>query len=242
VTERPTSYRTERIIVTVLLVLAASPLVVRTFFFQTFAIPSGSMVPTVLSGDYIFVSKSAYGYTHYSLPFSPPLFSGRILAAEPQRGDVVVFRHPKDDSTDYMKRIVGLPGDRIQMIRSVLHINGVPTRRERISDYVDSEGGRAVKVRRWRETLPNGVSYDTLDVVENGYYDDTPVYAVPAGHYFMMGDNRDNSTDSRVLRSMGYVPFENLIGRVSVIFWSIDKSSDKADPDFRFERIGTPVR
>ena len=241
-TERPTSYRTERIIVTVLLVLAASPLVVRTFFFQTFAIPSGSMVPTVLSGDYIFVSKSAYGYTHYSLPFSPPLFSGRILAAEPQRGDVVVFRHPKDDSIDYMKRIVGLPGDRIQMIRSVLHINGVPTRRERISDYVDSQGGRAVKVRRWRETLPNGVSYDTLDVVENGYYDDTPVYAVPAGHYFMMGDNRDNSTDSRVLASMGYVPFENLIGRVSVIFWSIDKSSGNAEPDFRFERIGMAVR
>src|SRR5213593_28497 len=163
--------------------------VIRTFLFQPFNIPSGSMKATLLVGDYLFVSKYSYGYSHYSLPFSPPLFPGRIWASQPNRGDVVVFRLPKDDSTDYIKRVIGLPDDRIQMINGLLHINGEPVKRERIEDFVDDEGGRASRVKRWRETLPNGVSYTTLDMVENGYYDNTPVYTVPRGHFFMMGDN-----------------------------------------------------
>src|ERR1700724_45180 len=173
-------------------------LVIRTFLFQPFNIPSGSMKATLLIGDFLFVSKYSYGFSHYSLPFSPPLFSGRILASPPQRGDVVVFRLPRDDSTDYIKRVIGLPGDRIQMIHGVLNINGEPVKRERIDAFVDTtEAGSAAPVRRWRETLPNGVSYTTLDLYDEGFWDNTSVYVVPPGDYFMMGDNRDNSQDSR---------------------------------------------
>src|SRR5712671_3653002 len=130
-------------------------LVIRTFLFQPFNIPSGSMKETLLVGDYLFVSKFSYGYSHYSLPLSPPLFSGRIWSGSPQRGDVVVFRLPKDDSVDYIKRLIGLPGDRIQMINGLLHINGEPVKRERIEDFVGEESGRTARVKRWRETLPN---------------------------------------------------------------------------------------
>jgi signal peptidase I len=195
--------------------------VIRTFLFQPFNIPSGSMIPTLLVGDYLFVSKYSYGYTHYSIPFSPDIFSGRIFGSQPNRGDVVVFRLPKDDSIDYIKRVVGLPGDHIQMIDGVLNINGTPVKRERIDDYVTDDDGVMQRVKRYRETLPNGVSYTTIDLTDNGFYDNTPVYIVPPDHYFMMGDNRDNSTDSRVLSQVGYVPYENLIGRAQIIFFSI---------------------
>jgi len=196
-------------------------LVIRTFLFQPFNIPSGSMIPTLLVGDYLFVSKYSYGYTHYSLPFSPPLFPGRILGGQVSRGDVVVFRLPKDDSIDYIKRVVGLPGDRIQVVDGVLNINGAPVKRERVDDYVTDDDGVVQRVKQYRETLPNGVTYTTLDLTDNGFYDNTPVYTVPAGDYFMMGDNRDNSTDSRVLSQVGYVPYENIIGKAQIIFFSI---------------------
>jgi len=197
-------------------------LIIRTFLFQPFNIPSGSMKETLLVGDYLFVSKYTYGYSRYSIPFSPPLFSGRIWSGNPERGDIVVFRLPKDDTTDYIKRVIGLPGDRIQMIEGVLHINGEPVKRERVEDFIENEeGGRTTRVKRWRETLPNGVSYTTLDLIDNGFYDSTSVYTVPAGHYFMMGDNRDNSTDSRVLSQVGYVPLQNIVGKAQVIFFSI---------------------
>ena len=199
-------------------------LVIRTFLFQPFNIPSGSMKNTLLVGDYLFVSKYSYGYSHYSLPFSPPLFSGRIWGAEPQRGDVVVFRLPRDDSTDYIKRVIGLPGDRIQVTHGVLSINGQPIKRERLDDVVDSEEGMPpMRVKRWRETLPNGVSYTTLDLQDDGFLDNTQEYVVPPGNFFMMGDNRDNSTDSRVLNQVGYVPYQNLIGRAQVIFFSVEE-------------------
>jgi signal peptidase I len=220
--------------------LLLSPFLIRTFLFQPFNIPAGSMKPTLLVGDYIFVSKYSYGYNSYSFPFSPPLalISGRIFATEPDRGDVVVFRLPKDPSTDYVKRVIGLPGDRIQMINSVLHINGTPVRRERIEDFVETDdNGREVQIKQWRETLPNGVSHPTLDMIDNGFYDNTKEYRVPAGHYFMMGDNRDNSSDSRVENQVGYVPAENLIGRVQIMFWSVDGKRR-----IRSERIASKVR
>ncbi|MEA2940772.1 MAG: signal peptidase [Bradyrhizobium sp.] len=200
-------------------------LVIRTFLFQPFNIPSGSMKATLLVGDYLFVSKYSYGYSHYSIPLSPPLFSGRIFGSEPSRGDVLVFRLPKDDSTDYIKRVIGLPGDRIQMREGLLHINDKPVVRERLSDFIGEDpcgsSDATARVKRWKETLPNGVSYETLDCVDNGFYDNTNVYTVPANHFFMMGDNRDNSTDSRVLSAVGYVPFENIVGRAQMIFFSI---------------------
>jgi signal peptidase I len=224
------------------IVMPIIPLLIRAFLFQPFNMPSSSMMPTLLEGDYIFVSKYAYGYTHYSLPFSPRLFSGRLLASEPQRGDVVVFRLPKDVSIDYVKRIVGLPGDRIQMIDGVLQINGQPIKHERIDDFVTEENGAVKHIKRYREALPNGVSYTVLALTDKGFLDNTPVYTVPPDRYFVLGDNLDNSTDSRVMSMVGYVPFENLIGRVAIIFYSIDRSSNGAEQTVRFERIGTVVR
>jgi signal peptidase I len=194
---------------------------IRTLLVQPFNIPSGSMKATLLVGDYLFVSKYSYGYTHFSIPFSPPLFSGRIFGSEPQRGDVVVFRLPSDTTTDYIKRVIGLPGDKIQVIDGVVNINGQPIKREKADDFVEvEEGVRGQPVKRWKETLPNGVSYYTLDLVDNGPADNTQVYTVPPGEYFMMGDNRDNSTDSR-FSQVGPVPFENLIGKAQLIFFSV---------------------
>src|SRR5450631_4194817 len=153
-------------------------LVIRTFLFQPFNIPSGSMKATLLVGDYLFVSKYTYGYSQFSLPLSPPLFSGRIPSGWlPARGDVVVFRLPKDTSTDYIKRVIGLPGDKIQVIDGQVHINGVPVKREPATPFIETEEvARATPVKRWKETLDNGVSHYTLDLVDNGFADNTQVY------------------------------------------------------------------
>ncbi|TIQ31747.1 MAG: signal peptidase I [Mesorhizobium sp.] len=201
-------------------------LVIRTLLFQPFSIPSGSMRPTLLEGDYLFVTKWAYGYSRYSLPFGPNLFSGRIWGSEPKRGDVVVFKFPPDPSVDYIKRVVGLPGDKIQVKDGQLFINGTAVPREKVGqiDNPDiTEVDRPVDV--YRETLPNGVTYDTLDLTPTSIGDNTREFDVPPGHYFMMGDNRDNSSDSRF--TVGFVPAENLVGRANVIFFSI---ADGASP------------
>ena len=202
-------------------------LVVRTVLFQPFNIPSGSLIPTLLIGDYLFVSKYSYGYSRHSIPFSPPIFSGRIWGSEPKRGDIAVFKLPKDNSTDYIKRVIGLPGDKIQVVEGILQINGKAVQRERIADYETSDAfGRTIAVPQYQETLPNGVSHRIIERDgDRGYWDNTYVYTVPAGHFFMMGDNRDNSTDSRDESSVGFVPFENLVGRAEIIFFSIDENA-----------------
>ena len=201
-------------------------LVIRTLLFQPFNIPSGSLIPTLLIGDYLFVSKYTYGYSKHSMPFSPPLFQGRVWAAEPKRGDIAVFKLPSDNSTDYIKRVIGLPGDRVQMKGGVLYLNGEPVKHEYTGDFVEKDAfGRDITAKIWRETLPNGVSYDTLDMGTTAG-DDTREFEVPPGHYFMMGDNRDNSADSRIDGSgVGYVPFDHLVGKAQVIFFSIDESA-----------------
>jgi signal peptidase I len=192
-------------------------IVVRTFLFQPFTIPSGSMMPNLLVGDYLFVSKYSYGFSRYSFPFSPDIFSGRIWAGEPKRGQVVVFKFPPNPNLDYIKRLIGLPGDKIQVTNGVLFINGTAVKREPNGTWTPENGGPAIPV--YRETLPEGVSYDTLDVNPNSEGDNTEVFEVPPGKYFFMGDNRDNSLDSRF--DVGYVPFENLVGPARVIFFSV---------------------
>jgi signal peptidase I len=210
-------------------------LVIRTFLFQPFNIPSGSMEATLLIGDYLFVEKFAYGYSQYSFPWGLGPISGRVWAGDgPQRGDVIVFKLPRDNSTDYIKRVIGLPGDRIQLINGQIYLNNKAVPRVRAPDYVEDDVlGTPRHITRYRETLPNGKSYLVLARDPGGLENNTDVYVVPAGHYFMMGDNRDNSLDSRFAPTgkgdvfdrsdgVGYVPAANLVGKAEFIFFSND--------------------
>jgi signal peptidase I len=181
------------------------------------------MIPTLLVGDYLFVSKFSYGFSRFSFPFGIPIFEGRVFASEPQLGDVVVFKLPSDNRTDYIKRVVGLPGDRIQIINGVLNINDVPVKREQAGDFVMTDGVRGVRTaRRFVEVLPNGRTHSIIEVSDRGPFDNTQEYTVPKGHYFLLGDNRDSSRDSRFMEEVGYVPLENLVGRAVIIFFSVD--------------------
>lgn len=212
----------------------------RTLFFQPFWIPSGSMKDTLLIGDFLFVNKMAYGYSRYSCPFGLCPFSGRILASAPQRGDVVVFRHPVNGS-DFIKRLIGLPGDTVQMKAGVLYLNGqeVPQtpdgiftetyeRQGPMGDYPRCENGPVgeggiCQSSRYIETLPGGRKHAVLNIDTNGFADNTDVFTVPEGEYFFMGDNRDNSQDSRfgqAIGGVGFVPAEYLIGRADRIMFS----------------------
>ena len=197
----------------------------RSLLFEPFNIPSGSMIPTLLVGDYLFVSKYSYGYSRYSFPFGMAPFDGRIFETPPERGDVAVFRQPQNESVAFIKRIVGLPGDRIQVTDGILRINDVAVNRVRKGFATASDGYNVIRFAVYQETLPNGKSYliqersDDDDVLDN-----TNVFLVPEGHYFMMGDNRDNSRDSRTT-SVGMVPAENLIGRAERLFFSHNSSA-----------------
>jgi signal peptidase I len=209
-------------------------IVVRTFTFQPYNIPSGSMIPTLLVGDYLFASKFAYGYSEFSFPIDLPLFKGRIFATPPTQGDVVIFKLPSDGTTDYIKRVIGMPGDKLKVEHGQLYINDKAVPREAMPDYVDDFGSHH---RRFMETLPDGVKHQILQDGDDGPLDNCPggdscmasngggEYTVPAGYYFCMGDNRTNSADSRELRGVGYVPFVNLEAKATFIFFSLKEDA-----------------
>ncbi len=258
-----------------LLKLAVVVFVFRSFVFSPFNIPSESMLPRLLIGDYLLASKWSYGYTRYSLPFSAPLIPGRILGSTPERGDIAIFKAPPTQEQDYIKRVIGLPGDQIQMKAGQLFINGTAVPKQKIEDFVipvtqnmidasaasgrgspcvdfrfesvAADGTRECRYPQFRETLPNDVSYNVLDLMD-GPEDDTSVYTVPEDHVFMMGDNRDNSQDSRfpaqVGGGIGYVPMENLVGKAQVMMFSTDGASSWIKPwtwftATRWDRIGS---
>ncbi len=217
--------------------------VIRTFLFEPFNIPSGSMIPTLLVGDYLFVSKFSYGLSHFSFPFSPDWFSGRIFGSLPHRGDVLVFRYPPDPSEDYIKRVIGLPGDHIQLREGQLYINGREVPRAPAGDYVTSDSGVPTAVRRYIEDLPGGVDHSIIKETEQGEMNNTGEYVVPPGQLFVMGDNRDDSADSRY---WGFVPMENLVGQAQIIFFSIAPDAPwwefwEWPLEIRWDRIGMIV-
>lgn len=194
-------------------------ILIRTFLFEPFKIPSGSMYPTLYVGDYLFVSKYTYGYSKHSMPFSIPLFEGRVWADMPNRGDVVVFKFPQDNKTDFIKRIIGLPGDRVQMKNGRLYINGEIMNRNERDDFVIRDArGNAERYHQYIETLPEGFEHTIIEVSDNANEDNTLEVTVPQGSFFVMGDNRDRSDDSRV--NVGFVPFENLVGKARFLFFS----------------------
>ena len=210
--------------------------IVRSFFFEPFHIPSSSMKPNLLIGDYIFVSKFSYGYSRYSFPFGLNLFEGRIFKTEPKRGDIVVFRLPSEPSINYVKRLIGLPGDKIQVKNGVVYINEQEIKKTADGFFVEDE----VQIAKFLETLSDQKTISTLDQVSDAPQDNTNIYEVPQGSYFMMGDNRDNSQDSRFLTQVGYIPEANLVGRAKIIFFSTKDDFWKFwlwNKSIRFDRI-----
>ncbi len=199
----------------------------RGLVLQPFKIPASSLMPTLLVGDHLFVSKYAYGYNGFSVFLDEPLLSNRILSSKPKRGDVVVFKLPKDNRTDYIKRIIGMPGDTIQLKQGIVYINGKAVPRKRVEDFQINSSGKSRSARQYIETLPNGTSYRVLDLEpQRGHFDNTRPYKVPEGHYFVLGDNRDNSTDSRAMWAIGFVPLANLIGRAEFIYLSVSPDGE----------------
>ena len=198
-------------------------LIIRSFLFQPFYIPSSSMEPNLLVGDRLFVSKYSYGYSRHSLPFSPNITQKRYFSKNPERGDVVVFKTPADNRTDYIKRLIGLPGDTLQIIEGELYLNSQKIQRNKVETTFNINcGNRKLDINAFEEFLPGGEKYIAVYNKE-GTMQNTDKFIVPDEHYFFMGDNRDCSKDSRFLSSVGYVTFNNLVGKASMIFFSNDK-------------------
>ncbi|HCD64553.1 MAG: signal peptidase I [Candidatus Puniceispirillaceae bacterium] len=230
-----------------LLIAGAIALGFRSLVAEPFNIPSGSMIPSLLVGDYLFVTKYSYGYSRYSFPFGLAPIDGRLFGGDstPQRGQVAVFRLPSDTSVDYIKRVIGVPGDRIQVRQGVLHINGQPVERRLVGNGRQGASGGGQMTTLYQETLPGGLTHLIQEISDRQTFDNTPEYVVPAGHYFMMGDNRDNSRDSRS-SSVGFVPLENFIGEARFLFFSHDSSAYiwelwKWPSAIRFERLGNTI-
>ncbi len=198
-------------------------LLIRSFIAEPFNIPSGSMKPNLLVGDFIFVSKWSYGYSKHSLPFSIPLIPNKILSKIPNRGDVAVFKTPQDNRTDYIKRVIGLPGDKIKIVNGEIFLNNNFVYRKKLNDFIDNDIKSSLKRVRKYEEYHDDLSFEVLDIMDNGIADNTELYEVPEGHFFVMGDNRDNSQDSR-FKTVGFIPFENLVGKARFIFFSLENS------------------
>ena len=218
-------------------------IVIRSFLIQPFYIPSSSMEPSLLVGDRIFVTKYSYGYSKHSFPFSPPVFKGRLMSNEPTRGDVIVFKTPADNRTDYIKRLIGLPGDQIQFIDSNLYVNNIEVLKSRTSkkDPIFC-GNKIIDTFIFEELLSNGKKYKTA-YLKDYTFQNSDIFKVPENHYFFLGDNRDCSKDSRFLTSVGYVHEDNIVGKAQFIFFSSDKSIGsifsfwKWNKSLRFERF-----
>ncbi len=208
---------------------------IRSLLLEPYHIPSGSMKPTLLVGDFLFIKKYSYGYSRYSFPFSLNLFNGRFFNKSPQRGDIAVFRYPKDPSINYIKRIIGLPFDRIQMRSGKLYVNDEEVKKIADGQFEDEANGEKIIVNKFIEILPQGKKIRTLDLGSTSQ-DNTGIYEVPANHFFVMGDNRDNSQDSRFLDRVGFVPEENLVGKAFLIFFS------NADSFWKFWLWGDSIR
>ena len=221
-------------------------LIIRSFIAEPFNIPSGSMKPNLLVGDFIFVSKWSYGYSKHSLPFSIPLIPNRIFGSTPKRGDVAVFKTPQDNRTDYIKRVIGLPGDRIKIVNGQIMINNETIIRRRDQDFVDIKKDYSTKrIRKYTEYFFQQ-EIEVLDIMDNGMVDNTSLYVVPDDHFFVMGDNRDNSQDSRFINVVGYVPVKNLVGKAQFIFFSLENARFfelwKWPSSIRFNRIFKSIK
>jgi signal peptidase I len=209
----------------------ALALVIRSFLFEPFNIPSGSMLPTLQIGDYLFVSKTSYGYSRYSFPLGLAGFEGRVMDKEPERGDIIVFKKPNETSENYIKRLVALPGERVQVREGRLYINGALVDRDPVGiRRVPKPEGGYVNLMEYIETLPGDILHTIYEESDTQPLDDTQEFVVPAGHYFMMGDNRDNSQDSRVQSEIGFVPYDHLVGRAEILFFSVDETASIFKP------------